>query len=62
MSQITENGRLRIRISLGNFFTGPGSIARSYRTAKTTMAVGKQRIPDKRSYFYQDLILPGSAR
>ncbi|MCS6067008.1 carbohydrate diacid regulon transcriptional regulator CdaR [Klebsiella variicola subsp. variicola] len=28
-----ENGQLRFRVALGNFFTGPGSIARSYRTA-----------------------------
>jgi carbohydrate diacid regulator len=34
----------------GNFFTGPGSIARSYRTARTTMMVGKQRMPQQRSF------------
>jgi carbohydrate diacid regulator len=45
-------------VSLGNYFTGPGSIARSYRTARTTMMVGKQRMPESRSYFYQDLMLP----
>ncbi len=39
-------------------FTGPGSIARSYRTARTTMMVGKQRMPESRSFFYQDLMLP----
>ena len=58
LSRMTERGRLRVRISLGNFFTGPGSIARSYRTARATMAVGKQRLPDQRSYYYQDLVLP----
>ena len=58
LSRMTETGRLRVRISLGNFFTGPGSIARSYRTARTTMTVGKQRMPEQRCYFYQDLILP----
>ncbi len=31
---------------------------RSYRTAKTTMVVGKQRMPESRCYFYQDLMLP----
>ncbi len=36
-----EYGQLRFRVSLGNYFTGPGSIARSYRTAKTTMVVGE---------------------
>lgn len=53
-----ENGQLRFRVALGNFFTGPGSIARSYRTARTTMMVGKQRMPESRCYFYQDLMLP----
>ena len=58
MQRMNESGHLRMRIALGNFFTGPGSIARSYRTAHTTMVVGKQRMPDVRSYFYQDLMLP----
>lgn len=58
LSRMTERGRLRVRLSLGNFFTGPGSIARSYRTARTTMAVGKQRMPEQRCYYYQDLVLP----
>ncbi|MCU5771571.1 CdaR family transcriptional regulator [Erwiniaceae bacterium BAC15a-03b] len=58
LSRMKESGHLRIRIALGNFFTGQGSIARSYRTAHTTMLVGKQRMPDQRSYFYQDLVLP----
>ncbi|WP_158781756.1 CdaR family transcriptional regulator [Pantoea sp. BAV 3049] len=57
-SRMKESGHLRMRIALGNFFTGPGSIARSYRTAHTTMVVGKQRMPEQRSYFYQDLVLP----
>ncbi|MEI2266401.1 CdaR family transcriptional regulator [Erwinia sp. CGal63] len=57
-SRMKESGQLRMRIALGNFFTGPGSIARSYRTARTTMLVGKQRMPEQRSYFYQDLVLP----
>ncbi|KAA8995506.1 CdaR family transcriptional regulator [Affinibrenneria salicis] len=58
MSRMAESSRLRVRIALGNYFTGAGSIARSYRTARTTMAVGKQRMPAQRCYFYQDLMLP----
>lgn len=58
LQRMKESGHLRMRIALGNFFTGPGSIARSYRTARTTMMVGKQRMPEVRSYFYQDLVLP----
>lgn len=53
-----QNSDLRIRVALGNYFTGPGSIARSYLTAKTTLAVGKRRAPEQRSYCYQDLMLP----
>ncbi|PWC11301.1 CdaR family transcriptional regulator [Brenneria corticis] len=58
LSRMTESSRLRVRLALGNYFTGPGSIARSYRTARTTMSVGKQRMPAQRCYYYQDLMLP----
>jgi len=58
LQRMKESGQVRMRIALGNFFTGPGSIARSYRTARTTMMVGKQRMPQQRSFFYQDLVLP----
>jgi carbohydrate diacid regulator len=58
LQRMKESGQVRMRIALGNYFTGPGSIARSYRTARTTMMVGKQRMPEQRSYFYQDLVLP----
>ncbi len=51
ITRMKEYGQLRFRVSLGNYFTGPGSIARSYRTAKTTMVVGKQRMPESRCYF-----------
>jgi len=53
-----QNSDLRVRVALGNYFTGPGSIARSYLTAKTTLAVGKRRAPEQHSYCYQDLMLP----
>ncbi len=42
----------------GQLLYRAGSIARSWRTARTTMMVGKQRMPESRSYFYQDLMLP----
>lgn len=58
LSRLAESSRLRVRLALGNYFTGPGGIARSYRTARTTLSVGKQRMPEQRSYFYQDLMLP----
>ncbi|HHQ6603654.1 TPA: CdaR family transcriptional regulator [Serratia fonticola] len=56
--RINESSRLRVRIALGNYFIGPGSLVRSYRTARTTMAVGKQRMPGSWAYYYQDLMLP----
>jgi len=58
IANMQEEGHLRFRIALGNYFIGQGSIARSYRTACTTLEVGKQRMPEKRCYFYQDLALP----
>ncbi|AHG21035.1 transcriptional regulator [Chania multitudinisentens RB-25] len=58
LSRMNESSRLRVRIALGNYFSGPGSLVRSYRTAHTTMAVGKQRMPGQRAYYYQDLVLP----
>lgn len=58
LSRMNESSRLRVRIALGNYFSGPGSLVRSYRTARTTMAVGKQRMPGLRAYYYQDLMLP----
>ena len=56
--RISESSRLNVRFSLGNHFSGPGCVARSYSTAKAAMTVGKQRMPDQRSYYYQDLMLP----
>lgn len=58
IARMDQDSEVRIRVALGNYFTGPGSLARSYLTAKTTMAVGKQRAPQQRSYCYQDLMLP----
>ncbi|WP_024558856.1 CdaR family transcriptional regulator [Franconibacter pulveris 1160] len=58
MEQISARSRLKIRLAMGNYFPDTGGIARSYRTASTTMAVGKSNQPQKRIYFYKDLILP----
>ncbi|MDF7666954.1 sugar diacid recognition domain-containing protein [Orbaceae bacterium ESL0727] len=57
--EIKNSTQLDIRISLGNYFPqGEDKIAKSYQTAKTTMLIGKQRMPDTRNYYYQELILP----
>lgn len=53
-----SNSGLILRVAVGNFFSGEGCIARSYRTACTTLQVGKLYHPDQRSYYYQDLMLP----
>jgi len=58
LKQISKNSQLNIRMALGHYFPDASGIARSYRTAHTTMTVGKQRMPQRRSYFYQDLLLP----
>jgi len=56
--RLTKDSQLNIRIALGHYFSDVNSIARSYRTAYTSMMVGKQRMPERRRYFYQDFILP----
>lgn len=58
IAHMKKNGQLRFSVALGNYFAGLGSIARSYRMERTTMLVGKQRIPEGCSYFYQNLMLP----
>ncbi len=58
LSRMRETSNLGMRIALGHYFPGPGGIARSYRTARTTLQVGKQRHPENQAFYYQDLILP----
>lgn len=58
LSRMRESSRLGVRIALGHYFPEAGGIARSYRTARTTLQVGKQRYPEERAFFYQDLMLP----
>lgn len=57
-SLLQDQSPLRVRFALGNYFTGAGSVARSWRTARTTLRVGKQRQPEAHGFFYQDLVLP----
>ena len=58
LSRMRDGSELGVRIALGQYFPGPGGIARSYRTALSTLDVGRRRAPDERAYFYQDLMLP----
>lgn len=56
--RLQQESPLRVRLALGNFFPDVGGVARSYETAKTTIKVGKQRMPDVHCYCYQDIKLP----
>jgi carbohydrate diacid regulator len=58
LSRMNERSRLAVRIALGNYFPGPGGVARSYRTAATTLKVGRFQAPGQQAFFYQDLLLP----
>ncbi|XKM13452.1 sugar diacid recognition domain-containing protein [Orbaceae bacterium ac157xtp] len=59
VNQVKESSQLEIRIALGNYFgQGTDRVAKSYQTAKTTLLIGKQRMPNTRNYYYQELILP----
>jgi carbohydrate diacid regulator len=58
LASMNNAASLTLRAAVGNYFTGEGSIARSYRTACTTLQVGKLYHPELHSYYYQDLMLP----
>lgn len=55
---LKQNSALRFHLAMGHFFPGEGGIARSYQTARTTMKVGKQRLPDSSCYYWQEMKLP----
>ena len=44
LSRLRESSKLGVRIALGHYFPGAGGIARSYRTARTTLQIGKQQV------------------
>ncbi|WP_420876298.1 PucR family transcriptional regulator [Shewanella japonica] len=48
---------LKLNIALGHFFGGVEGIAKSYRTAKETLAIGKSLNPEKNKYLYEDYAL-----
>ncbi|TKI05187.1 sugar diacid recognition domain-containing protein [Martelella alba] len=58
LTSMKNQGHLRIRFALGNYFPGRNSIARSWQTAHSTMVIGKRRLPQARCYNYRDLKLP----
>jgi len=56
--RLQQGSPLKVRLALGNFFPQAGGAVRSYHTAKTTISVGKQRMPDVHCFCYQDIKLP----
>lgn len=52
------SGGLKLRIALGNYFTGSSSIARFLPHRLHHAQIGKLYYPEQRSYNYQDLMLP----
>lgn len=47
-----------IRLALGAYLTGVKGMAQSYRSARTTLQLGRRRQPDAALYCYADLTLP----
>ncbi|MBB5191047.1 carbohydrate diacid regulator [Silvimonas terrae] len=58
LGRMHEPRRSTVRIALGQYFAGSGGIARSWRTARATLAVGKSRQPGQQVFCYQDLVFP----
>jgi carbohydrate diacid regulator len=58
IARMRETSPLGIRLALGHYFPDVGGLARSYRVARTTLSVGKQRCPEAVSFYYSDLMLP----
>ncbi|WP_153915482.1 sugar diacid recognition domain-containing protein [Shewanella sp. TC10] len=57
LKRIPANMELSLNISLGHFFLGIDGIAKSYRTAKETLAIGKSLNPERSKYLYEDYAL-----
>ncbi|MCL1046186.1 sugar diacid recognition domain-containing protein [Shewanella sp. 1_MG-2023] len=57
LKRIPANMELNLNISLGHFFIGIEGIAKSYRTAKETLAIGKSLNPESSKYLYEDYAL-----
>ena len=57
LKRIPANMELNLNISLGHFFIGIEGIAKSYRTAKETLTIGKSLNPESSKYLYEDYAL-----
>lgn len=54
LTRIPGTWRQQFNIALGHFFSGDGGIARSYQTARETLAIGQHLHPGKGKYLYED--------
>lgn len=57
-SRMKESSPLPMRLALGHYFPGREGLARSYRVAKTTLAIGRKRRPKDELLLYADMRLP----
>lgn len=56
-----QRSKLNIRTALGHYFKegmGSNHLAYSYQTAYTTLMLGRQRMPEVKNYYYQEMSLP----
>lgn len=58
LGRMRAESTMPIRIAIGEYFPGPGGLARSWHTACATMHAGRIRNPQGSAFFYQDLVLP----
>ncbi|TDQ59797.1 CdaR family transcriptional regulator [Mesocricetibacter intestinalis] len=58
LERMNDNIKSNVRIALGNYFTTENGLFLSYHTARTTLKIGKSRLPKQSIYNYQELILP----
>ncbi|MBL8443348.1 MAG: helix-turn-helix domain-containing protein [Zoogloeaceae bacterium] len=57
-ARLGEASAVRIRLALGGYFPGPLGLLRSYRSALTSLQVGRQRQSQLAVHCYADLTLP----
>jgi carbohydrate diacid regulator len=57
-ARLCEGSEVGIRLALGAYLAGVPGMAQSYRSARTTLQLGRQRQPDAALYCYADLTLP----
>ncbi|MGI2259324.1 sugar diacid recognition domain-containing protein [Shewanella sp. GXUN23E] len=54
LERLPTPSRRKLNIALGHFFPGDGGIARSYQSARETLAIGQRLRPGQTKYLYQE--------